>query len=89
MISPVSYSDRPEGSKALLLCVRLKGQRWHHLCCFGRLGHYYADGACEHTDAFLSNLTPYGRTVVKLQPFGDGKKKPKRFRKRPSEKVPT
>lgn len=82
MLAPVPYSDKPEGSKALFCCVRLPGQRWYHAWCNGRLGHYYEDGACEHTDAYLAALTDYGREVVKVQPFGAGDKRPKRFARR-------
>lgn len=81
MIYSGTYSDG-KGGKALVMTIRIPGQRWHHLCCFGRLGHYYEDGGCEHTDLFLANVTGYGKTVVKVQPFGDGKRKPKRFAKR-------
>ena len=85
MIYIAPHSDRPEGSKALLLHLRRRGQRWYSLVCFGNKGHYYADGGCEHTDALISNLTPYGKKVTKLAPFG-GKpeNRPKRPRKRPA-----
>jgi hypothetical protein len=49
--------------------IRIPGQRWFHLVCFGRLGHYYEDGACEHTDALLAEMTPYGKQVTKGSPL--------------------
>jgi len=64
-----------------VLLVRVPGQRWHHLVCFGRRGHYFEDGGCEHTDATQQGLTEYGRRVTKVVPFGD-KEPPKRFAKR-------
>ena len=82
MIVPAVYTDNPDGPKGLLVLIRLRGQRWHHLTCFGRKSHYYEDGGCDHTDAMLASLTPYGKKVTKLQPFGDGKSRPKRPRRR-------
>lgn len=83
MIYTASYSgDKPGGSKALVVLIRLPGQRWRHLICFGRRGHYFADGGCEHTDYVQAELTPYGKKVTKVIPFGDGIP-PKRFAKRP------
>lgn len=70
-------------TRGLLLHLRRRGQRWHTLVCFGPKSHYYEDGGCEHTDALIDRLTPYGQKVTKLQPFGDGRYVPKRPRKRP------
>jgi hypothetical protein len=81
-------SDGENGTKALIMLIRHPGQRWHKLVCFGRKGHYYEDGGCEHTDAiFAERLTPRGLEVTKLDPFG-GKpeeNRPKRFAKRPPQ----
>lgn len=82
MLIPAEYSDDPQGPKGLLTLIRVPGQRWHHLACFGNKSHYFSDGGCEHTDALFEALTDYGKQVTKLQPFGDGKFKPKRPRKR-------
>lgn len=87
MLIPAEYSGDPSGPKGLLVHVRLPGQRWHHLACFGRKSHYFEDGGCEHTDALIARLTPYGRKVTKLQPFGDGKSVPRRPRKRPTSRA--
>ena len=87
MLFTVAYSNDPQGAKALLLHARIPGQRWYHLVCFGQKGHYFEDGGCEHTDALLADLTPYGRKVTKLKPFGDGKFIPKRPRKRPAPTI--
>jgi hypothetical protein len=76
MLAAAPYSSDPEGTKALVICIRLPGQRWYHLWCNGRLGHYYEDGGCEHTDAYRRRLTPYGKKVCKVQPFGCGEKRP-------------
>jgi hypothetical protein len=83
MIWACSYRDPRATTSSLLMHVRLPGQRWYHLACFGRLSHYYEDGGCEHTDAALERMTEYGRKVTKLQPFGNGEKRPKRFARRP------
>jgi hypothetical protein len=77
----VPYSGPRSSTSALLLHTRIPGQRWFHLVCFGRRGHYFEDGGCEHTDAAIERLTDYGRKVTKVVPFGD-KKPPKRFAKR-------
>ena len=81
------YTEDPKASKALMMCIRVPGQRWYHAVCFGRLGHYYEDGGCEHTDALLARLTDHGKSVVKVQSFGDGKRVPKRFKKRPTNRT--
>lgn len=83
MLRAVRYSDPRAKSSALVLHARLPRQRWWHLVCFGNLSHYYEDGGCEHTDAVLRNLTPYGKAVTKLQPFGGKDRRPKRFARRP------
>ena len=72
------YSQPRVKSKPLILHVRVPGQRWYHCICFGRRGHYFPDGGCEHTDALLLQLSEYGRKVTKVIPFGDGQP-PKRF----------
>jgi hypothetical protein len=79
MLIPAEYTNDPDGPKGLLVHVRVRGQRWYHLSCFGRKSHYRRDGSCEHTDALLAALTDYGRQVTKLQPWGDGEYKPKQL----------
>lgn len=59
--------------KALITHMRLPGQRWYHLACFGLKSHYRKDGSCEHTEAFFDHLTEHGKRVTKVQPFGAGK----------------
>src|SRR5947207_2494523 len=44
-------------TKALVTLIPLRGQRWHHLCCFGNKRHYRQDGSCVHTDAVMARLT--------------------------------
>jgi len=88
MLIPAEYKDDPGGPKGLLLLIRIRGQRWYHLACFGRKSHYFEDGGCEHTDALLEHLSAYGKEVTKLQPFGDGRNIPIRPRKRPASRQP-
>jgi len=78
------YSDRPDGSKSMVVLIQRRGQRWHELFCSGRRGHYYEDGGCEHTDAVLAALTDYGQQVTKVKPFGPEGIPPKRFARRPA-----
>lgn len=75
------YSDPRITTTALVLHTRIPRQRWFHLVCFGRRGHYFEDGGREHTDAVHKRLNAYGRKVTKVVPFGDGQP-PKRFAKR-------
>jgi hypothetical protein len=56
--------------KELLLLLRCKGQRWYHLCCFGRKRHYRKDGSCKHTDDVLAHVRPKFKPLVKVQAFG-------------------
>ena len=79
----MSYSDRPDGPKCMVVLIQRPGQRWYELFCSGRRGHYYEDGGCEHTDLVLSRLTDYGKTVTKVKPFGPTGEPPKRFKRRP------
>jgi hypothetical protein len=85
MLWVAPYGDNKAGPKALMFLLRVPGQRWYHFACFGRKGHYYEDGHCEHSDAlFAGYLTPEGKKLTKVQPFG-GKpeeNRPKRFAKR-------
>jgi hypothetical protein len=69
-----------QNPRGLVTLIRKRGQRWHRLACFGPKSHYYADGGCDHTDAVMAGLNPYGKKVTKLEPFGNGKFVPKRFR---------
>lgn len=69
-------SDMPRG---LLTHIRVRGQRWHHAACFGPKRHYRCDGTCIHTDALVARLTPLGRELTKILPFGDGAYVPKRY----------
>lgn len=70
--------DKPSHgkTKALLMHVRVPGQRWWHAVCFGNKRHYRRDGSCVHTEALTARLTPYGKAVTKIQPWGGGGGKP-------------
>jgi hypothetical protein len=81
---PMPHKNPPGRSSALVMHVQRPGQRWWHLACFGNTSHYYEDGGCEHTDLVWGRLNDYGRKVTKLQPFGNGDKRPRRFARRPA-----
>lgn len=66
----------PKGckTKTLVLLIRVRGQRWYHASCFGQRSHYKPDGSCFHTDELLASAQPDKRHLIKVQPWGDGRR---------------
>ena len=56
--------------KEMIVLIRMKGQRWYRLACFGRKRHYRKDGTCKHTDAVIAGVREISKKLIHVDPWG-------------------